>query len=241
MKGYKAFNPGLICRGKQYAENTVFEEPTAKICRSGMHFCKAPLDVLDYYPLINDNGELNEFAEVEALDEVKTDDNKKFVTKKLKVGGKISIRRLGELHAEYIREVVKAEGVKNGGDFANQVGGNESNQVGGNWSKQVGGNESNQVGGDWSKQVGGNESNQVGGDWSNQVGGNRSKQVGGKNSIMLAGKGSCFKAGLHSVILHYWYDNDGNIGGFKVAQIDGVNLLPDTWYKLENGEFVEAD
>ena len=225
MKGYKAFNPGLICRGKQYAENTVFEEPTAEICRSGMHFCKAPLDVLDYYPLINDNGELNEFAEVEALDEAKTDDNKKYTTKKLKIGAKISLKRLGELHADYVREVIKAEGAVNGGD--------RSKQVGGDWSKQVGGYGSNQVGGDWSKQVGGYGSKQVGGDWS--------KQVGGKNSIMLAGKGSCFKAGLHSVILHYWRDDDGNIGGFKAAQIDGVNLLPDTWYKLENGEFVEAD
>ena len=26
MKGYKGFEPGLICKGKQYAENTVFEE-----------------------------------------------------------------------------------------------------------------------------------------------------------------------------------------------------------------------
>lgn len=26
MKGYKAFSKGMICRDKQYAENTVFEE-----------------------------------------------------------------------------------------------------------------------------------------------------------------------------------------------------------------------
>ena len=38
MKGYKGFSPGLICRGKQYAENTVFEEDSAVICSSGMHF-----------------------------------------------------------------------------------------------------------------------------------------------------------------------------------------------------------
>lgn len=31
MKGYKAFNKGLVCRGKRYAENTVFEE---KKCRN---------------------------------------------------------------------------------------------------------------------------------------------------------------------------------------------------------------
>ena len=40
-------------------------------------FAKNPLDVLDYYPLIDDNGNLTEFAEVEALAEPKTDDNKK--------------------------------------------------------------------------------------------------------------------------------------------------------------------
>ena len=39
MKGYKGFGKGLVCRGKQYAENTVFEEYDAEICRSGMHFC----------------------------------------------------------------------------------------------------------------------------------------------------------------------------------------------------------
>ena len=26
MKGYKAFDKGLVCKGKQYAENTEFEE-----------------------------------------------------------------------------------------------------------------------------------------------------------------------------------------------------------------------
>lgn len=94
MKGYKAFKKGMICdptgkAPKQYAENTVFEEETAEIYSSGMHFCKSPLDVLDFYPLIDNDGDMSEFAEVEALDECKTDDNKKFCTKKLKVGVKL--------------------------------------------------------------------------------------------------------------------------------------------------------
>ena len=93
MKGYKGFEPGLICRGKQYAENTVFEEEEAEICSCGMHFCEAPFDVLDYYGFTNDNGDFNEFAEVEALDEVKTDNNRKFCTKKLKIGAKLSISK----------------------------------------------------------------------------------------------------------------------------------------------------
>ena len=91
MKGYKGFHKGMICRGKQYAENTIFEEPEANICKNGMHFCENPLDVLDYYDFMDYNGEFNEFAEVEALDEVKTDDYQKYCTKKLKIGAKLSL------------------------------------------------------------------------------------------------------------------------------------------------------
>ena len=100
MKGYKAFKPGLICRGKQYAENTVFEEEEAEICKSGMHFCEKPLDVLDYYPLVDDNGNMSEFAEVEALGDVKTEGNKS-VTRKLKIGAKISFAKLVQASVEF--------------------------------------------------------------------------------------------------------------------------------------------
>lgn len=38
MKGYKAFRKGMICAPdkqhvKQYAENTVFEEDSAEVCK----------------------------------------------------------------------------------------------------------------------------------------------------------------------------------------------------------------
>ena len=90
MKGYKGFEKGLVCRGKQYAENTVFDEQDAVICKRGMHFCVNPFDVLDHYDLLNDEAEFNDFAEVDALDDVKTDDHKKYCTKKLRVGAKLS-------------------------------------------------------------------------------------------------------------------------------------------------------
>lgn len=89
MKGYKGFSKGLVCRGKQYAENTVFEEEKAVICSSGMHFCENLFDVLDYYPLLDGDCKHNEFAEIEALADVETDDNKKFCTTKLKIGAKL--------------------------------------------------------------------------------------------------------------------------------------------------------
>ena len=118
MKGYKGFNKGLICRGKHYAENTVFEEETAEICKSGMHFCENPFDVLDYYGFVNNNGELNEFAEVEALDDSKTDDSKKYTTKKLKIGAKINIAELANAFVDFTFKKV---------DFKNSAATNKGN------------------------------------------------------------------------------------------------------------------
>ena len=101
MKGYKGFGPGLICRGKQYAEDTVFEESNASTCYSGMHFCENPFDVLYYYGFVNDNAEINDFAEVEALDDVHTDDNVKFCTRKLRIGARIGISGLVKAFVDF--------------------------------------------------------------------------------------------------------------------------------------------
>lgn len=109
MKGYKGFNPGLICKDKQYQENTVFEEPEAKICEKGMHFCENPFDVLDYYDLIRSDGTPNEFTEVEALDEPKTDDEKKFCSRKLKIGVKLGLSGFVKACVDFVLEKTIAE------------------------------------------------------------------------------------------------------------------------------------
>ena len=99
MIGYKAFKPGLVCDPDgnrfQYAENTVFEmEESPVVCKIGFHFCKYPMDVLDYYPLINSDGTMNEFAQVEALDDCVTDDDTKYSTKKIRIGAKFGLKEL---------------------------------------------------------------------------------------------------------------------------------------------------
>ena len=109
MKGYKGFNPGLICKDKQYQENTVFEEPEAKICEKGMHFYENPFDVLDYYDLIRFDGTPNEFAEVEALDEPKTDGKKTFCSRKLKIGVKLGLSGFIKACVNFVLEKTIAE------------------------------------------------------------------------------------------------------------------------------------
>ena len=221
MKGYKAFRHGFYCEvdgnRKQYEENSIAEDTGANGCceKGVMHFCETPLDCLDYYPLIDNDGKLTEFAEVEALDDVHKNGNKR-ATKRLRIGAKLSVFKLGEIQAKVMIDSMTAE-ADNGGDAAQQVGGN------------------------YAKQVGGNDAQQVGGYAAKQVGGNYAQQESGKSSIVVAGEGSMFKTGIHSVVLRYWYDDNGDIARFKAAQVDGTTLKPDTWYKLENGEFVEVN
>lgn len=121
MKGYKGFAPGMTCRSKQYEAGKTYEEDKAVICESGMHFCEEPLAVWDYYPVIDDDGNFNEYAEVEVLGEVETDGTKS-CSDKLKIGAKLSLADLIKAEVEFVREKVKDCGEKeSSGDWA-QIG-----------------------------------------------------------------------------------------------------------------------
>ena len=109
MKGYKAYNKGLICRNKQYKIGEVFEEDRAEACLCGMHYCENPLDCLDYYPLIDSEGNFVEMTEVQDLDNEnrKTENNRKFCTKKLKIGAKVSFGEMIKAGFEFLFEKSK--------------------------------------------------------------------------------------------------------------------------------------
>ena len=315
MKGYKAFKKGLICdpTGQnpfQYAENTVFETDTAEPCKSGFHFCKNPLDTLDYYPLIDDYGNMTEFAEVESLDDVKTDDNKKYCTKKLKIGTKLTLPQFIKASIDVTYENIKTEvekekkKIKNsgdnatlaggigaelaggnwaklaggdnatlsggdnatlaGGNFATLAGGNNAKLaggkwaelvggacaklaggdgaklVGGKWAKLVGGDNAKLAGGDYATLAGGDNAKLAGGDYATLAGGNWAELVGGKNSLMIGNSRSIAKGKKGAVILLVERDMDYNILNFNAVQVDGKKIKEDTFYKLENGKFVEV-
>ena len=223
MKGYKGFNKDMTCRNKQYAENTVFEEAEAEICSSGMHFCENPFAVLDYYGFVGANGALNEFAEVEALDECKTDDNEKYCTKKLKIGAKIGITGLIKAFVDFTFSKI---------DFKNASESNTGDQSAatntGNWSAatNTGYRSAATNTGNWS--VATNTGN-----WS-------AAAVGGNGSVAIAtGYESKAKANVGSAIVVCERDDNYNLIGIKAAIIDGKNLKADTYYTLINGEFIE--
>ena len=143
-KGYKAFCKGMICNGKQYSENAEYEESGAdSCCQSGvMHYCVEPFDVWDYYPVIDDDGEFTEYAEVKPLAEVLEDGNKR-ATKKLRIGAKLSFRDFIKAAVSVVIEStkpVKGEQTNlndNGGDGAKIGSSGDGAQIGssGYWAK----------------------------------------------------------------------------------------------------------
>ena len=239
MKGYKGFNPGLICKDKQYQENTVFEEPEAKICEKGMHFCENPFDVLDYYDLIRSDGTPNEFAKVEALDEPKTDDKKKFCSRKLKIGVKLGLSGFVKACVDFVLEKTIAEMPSENVDSGNSARIGSS----GNYARIGSSGASAQIGssGD-SAQIGSSG-------YYAQIGSSgNSAQInctGSDSVICCAGHGSVVKAPIGCWITLAEWKYDGAKQRcvpvcVKTEYVDGEKIKADTPYTLKNGEFVEV-
>ena len=279
-KGYKGFNKGMICRGKQYKENTIFEEPEAEICNTGMHYCKNPFDVLDHYDLVNENGSFNEFAEVEPMAEEKTDDNKKFCTTKLKIGAKFSFSGFVKACVDFTIEQTKFKG--SSGDFAQIGSSGDVAKIGssGDWAQIGSSGDGAKIGssgygakigssgyraqisssgygakigssGDWA-QIGSS------GDWAKIGSSGYGAKIGSSGYgakigssgeyavIMCAGNNCMAKAKKGSFItLAEWRFSDELKRAIPVnvvtKKVDGEHIKEDTFYKLKNGEFVEAE
>ena len=142
---YKAFNPGFTCKGKQYEENTTYEENGNEICEAGvMHYCENPFDVLDYYPLVNENGEISEFAEVEPLGKIFKRENKS-ATNKLHIKAKLGLKGFIKACIDFTLEKTKIEEIEdsiendNGNNYAQIGSSGDYAQIGSSgYSAQIG-------------------------------------------------------------------------------------------------------
>ena len=227
-KGYKAYEPGLVCRGKQYAENTTFEEKGGNLCGSGMmHYCTNPLDCLDYYPLINDNGELNDFTTVTA-EEPPVGDGKKYATKKLHVGAKLDLKGFIKAAFSFLWESAEYEENIKSGDYAQLAASGCSAKL------AASGDSAKLAASGYSAKLA------ASGDYAKLA-------ASGKDSIVAGiGIDNIGKAALGCwLVLAEWVwseEKERYIPAcVKAAQIDGEKLKPDTYYRLQNGEFTEVN
>ena len=243
-KGWKAFEPGMKCKGKQYAENTVFEEKgNVDICEPGMmHYCEYPFDVWDYYDMINPNGSLTEYAPVEALAEPIKHENKS-ATKKLRIGAKLNLTGFIQAGIEFLIEKTKPEKIKDS-DLSDQ--GEHSAKIGSSGdSAKIGSS------GYYAKIGSSGDSAKIGSSgYSAQIGssGDSAKidSSGEDSVIMCAGDESMARAKKGSwITLAEWEYSEEKERYVPVAvkteQVDGERIKEDTFYRLVNGKFEEVE
>ena len=269
IKGYKAFGKELICNpdgiAKQYKEHTTFEEDgdvDLGPCRKGvMHFCEDPFDVLRAYPLVNSDGEITEFAEVEAVGDVRNYKDQS-ITNKLHIGAKLNLKGFVKACVDFTIEKTKFEIDK---DSDSDISSGDYAQIGSSgYSTQIGSSgDSAQIGssGDYAKIGSSGDYAKIGSSgYSAKIGSSGdSAQIGssgdyakitseGKNSVvMAAGFDSMAKAKIGSwITLAEWVrvnDDDKTIWKpkcVKTEYVDGEKIKEDTFYKLIDGEFKEV-
>lgn len=214
MKCYKGFDKDLKCRNFQYEIGKEYEEERAENCDTGFHACENPLDVFGYYVPAG-----SRYCEVELdANDQKSDDSQR-VGKKISIKAEIGIAGIIKAGVEYIKDQV-------------------------NWDDDKKSNTGDQSAatntGDWSAAT--NTGNRSA---ATNTGDCSAATVEGKESVAMAiGYNSKAKGSLGCfIVLAECKEMGGeyHIVDVKSAKVDGEKIKPDTFYKLINGEFVEAD
>ena len=257
MKGFKGFEKDFSCKGKQYEENTTYEEHGVGCCHKGvMHFCEDPWEVLNHYDLVDGNGNFSEFAEVEALGQVWNDGENR-ATNKIHVGAKLGLKGFLKACIDFTLEKTKYEsnGTNLPGDCAQIGSSGNSAQIGSSgYYAQIGssgdcaqigssGNSAKIGSSGYYAQIGSSgDSAKIGssGDCA------KINSTGEDAVIMCAGRRSKAKGKKGSWITLAEWVKDEEKGRYvpicvKTERVDGEKIKEDTYYTLKNGEFVEVE
>ena len=231
-KGFKAYDKGLICKGKQYSENTIFEEPgDPYICNKGIHYCENHLDVLNYYDITK-----SEFTTIEDIGKsVGHSDDSKFATNKIRIGLKIDLKTFIKASFDFLWEKCYDKKI----DSSKLAASGNSSQLAasGKYSQLAASGESSQLAasGDSSKLAASGESSQLAasGDYSKL-------DITGTDSVGAnIGINGQVKGIKGTWITLAEYDTLNICVCVKSIKIDGKKIKENTWYQLKNKKFTE--
>jgi hypothetical protein len=212
VKAYKGFDKDLKCRGRQYTEGVEDHvSDVARLCKEGVHACERPLDVFEYYDPADSVYHEVELAGV--LDENK--EGSKICGTDIKVKGKLDIAGLVKAQIEYTKFHCTNEHTAGYGGTAT-AGYRGAASVGEFGSASVG--------------YGGAATS-------------RGKSSVGKNGIACSrSENARVKGGMGAVLVCAQENKyDCGIKTWAAGVVDGVTILPDVWYKADNGKLVPAD
>ena len=240
ITSYKAFDKNMQCRNFQYEVGKEYEmDGEIKCCNRGFHACKSPMEVWDYYDILN-----SRYAEVEQSGKIDEEENStKVCSSHIKIKAELKLADIIKVGVEWLKDItspskVNADGALNdNGDRKKQIGSS------GNYA-QIGSS------GDYAKIGSSGYSAKIGsiGNYAKIGSSGDSAKIGstGEDSvIMCAGNSSIAKAKVGSwITLAEWKWSDEKNRNVpicvKTEYVDGDNIKADTLYQLKNGKFVEV-
>ena len=134
IKSYKAFDKNMTCRGFQYEVGKEYEmNGEIECCNRGFHACKSPLEVWDYYDMLN-----SRFAEVEQSGKIdEEEESTKVCSSRIKIKAELKLADIINIGVEWLKDItspskVNTDGVLNdNGDGKKQIGSSgDSAQIG---------------------------------------------------------------------------------------------------------------
>jgi hypothetical protein len=125
ITSYKAFDKNMQCRGFQYEVGKEYEmDGEVKCCNQGFHACKSPLEVWDYYDMLD-----SRYAEVEQSGKIDAGENStKVCSSRIKIKAELKLADIINIGVEWLKDItspskVKADGVLNdNGNRRKQIG-----------------------------------------------------------------------------------------------------------------------
>ena len=240
IKSYKAFDKDMKCRDFQYEVGKEYEmDGHIECCERGFHACESPLEVFDHYDMLN-----SRFAEVEQSGTIDREGSTKVCSSRIKIKAELKLADIINIGVEWLKDITSPSNVK--ADGALNDNGDRKEQIGssGDYAKIGSSGDYAQIGssGGSAKIGSSGDSAKIGssGDYA------KIDSTGEDSVIMCAGRNSKAKAKIGSwITLAEWkWSNEKNRYVpvcVKTEYVDGEKIKADTWYKLENGKFVEVN
>lgn len=237
MKACKGFDKNLRCRGFQYEVGGEYTEETAELCNRGPHACENPLDTLRYYR----PGD-SRYCEVEIEDNgQRSSYDSKVCGKHIKIGAEIGLKGVINAGVRFVFDKCESATEENASGWRGNAAasGDSGNAAASGWSGNAAasGNLGN-------ADASGDRGNAAASGWSGTavVTGfaGRATALGEQCLAVAWGEDSLARGTVGNWIVVSERDDDGNIIDVKIAKVDGDTVKADTWYKLVNGEIMEA-
>ena len=239
---YKGMDSKMQCRGMQYAVGKEFSvDGDIECCGNWMHACERPLEVFSYYA---PGTGARYFRVTQSGDLARDDGDSKVASRKMRVDAEIGIPGLVKAHIEYVKAHTTTEHTDpkraTAGNYGAATAGYRGAATAGYRGAATAGNYGAATAGDSGAATAGDSGAATAGDSGAAT--SRGASAVGENGIACArGNNVRAKGGLGAVlVLIEEHLSNYEIAHWKAVEVDGKTVKANTWYRLKNGELMEA-